>query len=244
MNQYLTVVLIAALPAFGNMIGGLLAELVHITERGLSLALHGAAGVVLAVVGVQLMPRALAAHRPWIVILAFIAGGGLFMLADQGMSIVKGRLPGAESAASSWLIFFGSAVDLFSDGLMIGAGAIIAPSLGLLLALGQIAADIPEGFATMASFKRQAVARRTRLLLSASFVIPVLLGAIIGYGVLLGQPQIVKLALLAFTAGMLITVTVEEIIPEAHKEEKEARLAALVFVGGFALFTMLSAYFE
>jgi ZIP family zinc transporter len=34
---------------------------------------------------------------------------------------------------------------------------------------------------------------------------------------------------------------VEEIVPQAHKAG-EARLATLVFVGGFALFTLLSIY--
>jgi ZIP family zinc transporter len=39
---------------------------------------------------------------------------------------------------------------------------------------------------------------------------------------------------------VLTTVVVEEIVPEAH-ENGEARFAALVFVGGFALFALLSA---
>jgi zinc transporter, ZIP family len=51
------------------------------------------------------------------------------------------------------------------------------------------------------------------------------------------------LAMRAFTAGILVTVVVEEIIPSAH-EEKEARVAALIFVDGFALFTLLSSYFD
>jgi len=38
-----------------------------------------------------------------------------------------------------------------------------------------------------------------------------------------------------------LTVTVEEIIPESHRDV-EARLAALAFIGGFALFALLSSY--
>jgi hypothetical protein len=40
-----------------------------------------------------------------------------------------------------------------------------------------------------------------------------------------------------------MTVVVEEIVPEVH-HGNEARLAAFVLVGGFALFTLLSIYFE
>lgn len=51
------------------------------------------------------------------------------------------------------MIYFGVAIDLFSDGLMIGTGATIATSLGLPLAIDQIPADVPEGFAVIANFR-------------------------------------------------------------------------------------------
>lgn len=89
---------------------------------------------------------------------------------------------------------------------------------------------MPEGFATIATFKRKNVPRRTRLLLSAAFVIPIFLGATLGFWFVRGRAEIVKQVLLAFTAGILITLVIEEIIPEAH-EDGEARVAALVFVG-------------
>lgn len=41
--------------------------------------------------------------------------------------------------------------------------------------------------------------------------------------------------------GVLTTVVVEEIGPEAHANA-EARLATIVFVVGFALFAVISAY--
>jgi ZIP family zinc transporter len=146
-----------------------------------------------------------------------------------------------EEGAGPWAIYFGVAVDLFSDGLMIGTGATISFGLGLLLALGQVSADLPEGFATIAAFKRRGVARRTRLLIAAAFAVPVFLGATIGFWAVRDAPEIVKLAVLAFTAGILLTVVIEEIVPEAHEGE-EARAAALFLVGGFALFTLIAAY--
>ncbi len=39
--------------------GGVFAEIIHVSERSLGLALHIAAGIVLAVVGIELMPEAL-----------------------------------------------------------------------------------------------------------------------------------------------------------------------------------------
>ncbi len=243
MNEYLAALTLAALPAAGNCLGGLLSEAVHVSQRTLSLALHAAAGIVLAVVGIELMPEALAAEPAWVMLLAFVAGGGCFIAIDHVIGLVKTRLVTTSTSAGPWTIYFGVAVDLFSDGVMIGTSSAIAMNLALLLALGQVPADIPEGFATIATCKKQNVSRRLRLLLAASFALPIFLGTTIGYWAVRNQPVIVKLALLAFTAGILLTVVVGEIMPEAH-EDGEAQLAALMLVGGFALFALITTYLE
>lgn len=131
--------------------------------------------------------------------------------------------------------------DLLSDGIMIGTGTVVASALGLVLALGQIPADIPEGFAAIATFKDAGVPRAKRLMFAAGFAIPIFLGVTIGYWLVRGRGELLQASLLAFTGGVLTTVVVEEIVPEAHREGG-ARLAALVMVGGFALFALISAY--
>jgi ZIP family zinc transporter len=135
------------------------------------------------------------------------------------------------------------AIDLFSDGVMIGTGSNIGLALGVLLAIGQVPADLPEGFATIATFKDKGIVRAKRLLLAASFTIPILLGATVGFLAVRGSPEIVKLSLLTFTAGILMAVAVEEMIPEAH-EGGEPKLGPLALVFGFALFALISVYFE
>jgi len=240
MSEWLWALALATMPAMGNFSGGVLAELLPVSRRALSLALHLAAGVVLAVVAVELVPGAMEGGPPWLMIVAFVAGGGFFILVDSAIAIAAART-GRETGAGPWAIFFGVSVDLFSDGIMIGAGSTVSSSLGLLLALGQVPADIPEGFATIATFKRQGLSRRARLLLAASFALPILLGTTVGYWAVRGQPATVKLALLAFTAGVLLTVTVEEIVPESH-QEKDTRLATAALIGGFALFALLASY--
>lgn len=240
-SEFVTVLLLSAMPAVGNMVGGLTAELFRIPEETLSLALHVAAGIIIAVVGIELIPTTLEANPPWLMLLVFVAGGAFSIVIDKGTDYVKARTGEANSEGNAWGIYAGVAVDLFSDGIMIGAGSTVDISLGLLLALGQVPADIPEGFATIATFKSQGMERRTRSFLSLSFAIPIFLGATVGYWLVRGQPAIYKLGLLAFTAGILLTVSIEEIVPEAHRDG-EAQLAAVALVGGFALFTLISVY--
>lgn len=170
MSEYLIVLALAVLPAAGNFAGGLLAEFVPVSDRLLSLALHAAAGVVLAVVGVELMGQVLQAEPPWVPLVAFVAGGGAAVALDAGVDLVRTRFGGDDADASgqkaAWMIYVGVAVDLFSDGILVGTGSTLSLGLGLLLALGQVPADVPEGFATIATFKRQGVPRRRRLLLA------------------------------------------------------------------------------
>jgi ZIP family zinc transporter len=178
-DGYLLALLLAALPALGNFGGGLVAEVTNVSERVLSLALHAALGILLAVIGLELMPEALRVGQPWVPVLAFVVGGAFFLVADQAIHTVEARF-GGRGEAGPWLVFFAVSVDLFSDGLMIGTGALIGSTLALLLALGQVSADIPEGFATVAGFKRQGLPRSKRLLVAAAFVLPIFAGTTIG----------------------------------------------------------------
>jgi ZIP family zinc transporter len=134
---------LAALPALANFAGGGLAEFFRMSSRTLSLSLHLAAGIVLGVIGLELMPRALAATAPWVPLLAFVAGGAVFIGLDRLVAYIQGRLGGAQEQAGALAIYGGVSMDLFSDGVMIGTGTVINPGLGLLLALGQ-KADLPE----------------------------------------------------------------------------------------------------
>jgi ZIP family zinc transporter len=124
---------------------------------------------------------------------------------------------------------------------MVGTGSTVTVSLGLLLALAQVPADIPEGFATIATFREQGMPRGKRLLLAASFALPIFLGVTIGYWDLHGGSEVVKMAMLAFTAGILISIVVEEMVQEAHRSP-ESHWAALALVGGFGLFAIITAY--
>jgi ZIP family zinc transporter len=107
MRQFLIVLGLAALPALGNFAGGVLAEVFHVSARTLSLALHLAAGIVLAVVGLELMPEALEASLPWVPLLAFVTGGGLFIALDRTIHYVQARVGGGQKQAGAMAIFGG-----------------------------------------------------------------------------------------------------------------------------------------
>lgn len=241
MSEFLLVLGLAALPALANVAGGGLAEVVQLSARGVSLALHLAAGIVLAVVGLELMPEALATASPWVPLLAFVAGGVAFILLDRAVGSVHVRFGGGQERPGSLGVFGGVALDLFSDGVMIGTGTVVNPALGLLLALGQMPADVPEGFAAVATMRRAGIPRRRRLLLTASFVLPIFAGAALGYLALRQAPEIVTLSVLALTGGVLTSVVVEEMVTEAHEGDTSS-LGPVFLTAGFALFAAIAVY--
>ncbi len=240
MNEFYLLLILSLLPALGTFAGGAIAEIFHISRKTYSLALHAAAGIILAVISVVLLPEALKTTSPTIIVLAFILGGIFFVCIDNLINFIQGRSANEETT-TAWAIFMGVAIDSFTDGLMIGTGSLINIQFGLFLALGVVLADIPEGFANIAAFKEKKINRNIRIILNLLASLPVLAGALAGYFLINGQPIIIKYAVLAFTAGVLLTVTAEEIIPESHRNG-EARLAALVLVVSFGIFVLLSTY--
>jgi ZIP family zinc transporter len=241
-GDVLIVLGLAALPAAGNFLGGVLAEVFRVSERTLSLALHLAAGIVLAVVGIELMPEALEASLPWVPLLAFVLGGAIFIGLDRAVGYVQARMGGSEKQAGALAIFGGVSMDLFSDGVMIGTATVVNPALGLLLAMGQVPADVPEGFAAVATLRNAGISRKRRILMAAGFAVPILLGAALGFLALREAPEIFTLSVLALTGGALTAVVVEEMVSEAHEGET-SQLGPIFLTAGFALFAAISVYF-
>lgn len=68
MNEFLLIILFSLLPALGTFAGGTIAEFFKISKQTYSLALHAATGIIFAVISVVLIPQALKASTPWIVI--------------------------------------------------------------------------------------------------------------------------------------------------------------------------------
>lgn len=254
MPDLLRVILLALFPAMGNFAGGLLAEMIRTSRRTLSIALHLAAGIVFGVIAIELAPRTIEGLAPWLAVLGFVAGGvafiGLDALIDRFQpSVNKGE--GSQSsgqregrAGGAWTIYAAVAVDLFADGLLIGAGSSLSFELALILALGQVTADIPEGFASIATFRDNGVPRTRRLLLSASFIVPVVAGALVSYLLLRDQPEALQLTALAFIAGMLLVAAAEEIMTEAHEVSPPSRFSSFALVCGFGLFAAVAGYFD
>nr|WP_206203053.1 peptidoglycan-binding protein [Thioalkalivibrio sp. XN8] len=237
------VLLVALLPAAGNFLGGMIADTTRAPPRVLNWALHAAAGIIIAIVAVELVPAARGVLAGWWIALAFVAGGGAYIAVNSAVKRLQSS-SAADERRRMWMIYAAIAVDLVSDGIMIGTGAAVSLQLAVVLAAGQVLADVPEGYAAMANFRDKGVPRKTRILLSASFFIFVLGATLVAYLLLRHAPDSWQAAGLVFAGALLLVAAVEDMLEEAHETREDTRGSVLAFVGGFALFVLVSAGLE
>ena len=229
------------LPVLGSLIGVGLAEWREPPAWIVGGALHAAAGLATAVAAVELVPRAIERVEAWILAFALVAGSlGSLIVAKISRSIGK-RLPHKRMRATTVGAYVAIGIDLLTDGLMTGSGGAVAASLGVLLALSQVVGNLPGGFAIAANFRVAAIPRARRLALLAAYPLLPPLGAALGYVALRNAGAVATGIALAFLAGLLLTATIEEIVPEADAPGAPRRVSSPAFAVGFATLLILSA---
>ncbi|WP_425409838.1 ZIP family metal transporter [Hyphococcus sp.] len=240
MSDFFVVVAYALLPALGNLAGGLLAETMRTPRWVIGAALHGAAGIAIALISIDLMPRILLNVPMWGIALAFLGGAATSFFLARGVAAIRGEASG--SGFRAWMVYAAIGADLMSDGAMTGAGSAVALNLGLLLAAAQSIANIPGGFAAAANLRSHGVPRQRRILTSLAMFAPVLLSAAAGFIFLQGTSEIIKSAVLAYIVGLLLLATVEDMIPEGDAPRPPRWSSTLAFALGFAGLSLSSRY--
>ena len=235
---FLTVAGLALLPALGMVIGTIAAEWREVSKSSMGAVLHGAAGVAVAVVSVELMPRIIDDIAPLLLVAAFAIG------AVASVALVRGvrRAVGAGDAGR-WMVYAAVAVDLLGDGLMIGIGSAVSSGLGLMLGLSHMVANVPGGFVAVANLRAKGVGRAVRLAAAASLFVPVAIGAAAGFWLLRDQSAQLQNAALALVVGLLLLATIEDLVPQADEPQTRRWITTASFAAGFIFFALLSLYF-
>lgn len=237
MNEFMRVMAFAALPAFGNIGGVLLAEVMKPPRWVNGALLHGAAGIAIAIVSVELMPRAMDSVAMWGISIAFVVGA----IASLGLAkAVNGFSERAGGTTSAWMVYAAIMADLISDGLITGAGSAASLELGVFLAGAQLIANLPGGFAASANLRKREVPRTTRLVAGALITLPIFLSAALGYLLLRGAPPETQGICLAAIAGLLVAATLEDLVPEGDAPRPPRWSSTLALAIGFAAIAGIS----
>ncbi len=229
----------ATLPAIGIIIGSLLAESIRTPKWLIGASLHATAGIAIALVSIDLMPRMLGTTPMWLIIAAFLVGASVSIVIASCWGSLRYRNQTGNIGA--WMVGMAVATDLVSDGLMVGAGTAIGAPLGFLFAATQSIANIPGGFAATANLRDDGVPKLTRQALSFFMLLPAALSATVGYFGLRTADSMVHGIVLAVCVGVLLLATIEDVIPQGDEPNPPRWVSTFAFALGFAGLAALSS---
>ncbi|MFJ8254937.1 ZIP family metal transporter [Streptomyces sp. NPDC094466] len=216
-----------------TLAGGWVAQ--RVTDRR-HLVLGLAGGLMLGVVGLDLLPEAIeAAGTPVFgvpaALLLFVGGFLAAHLVERllaGRQVAHGasggRVPQVGLTAAAAMV-----VHSLMDGIALGAAFQVSDSMGVAVALAVISHDFADGFNTYTLTSLYGNARRKALLMLFAAAAAPVVGA--ATTLLFTLPEELLGGYLGFFGGALLYLAAAEILPEAHHTHP-ARSTLLCTIGG------------
>ena len=212
------------------------------TDRVMAHLVSFAAGVMLAVAFLDILPEALkgAATDFQPPLLAALLGVVLFFFLERFVLWFHHHDEPHGPKPSAVLILVGDGFHNFIDGVAIAATFMITPGLGLITTLAIAAHEIPQEIADLGVLLHGGMRPGRALWTNFISGLTALLGAVLGYFFLARLQSLLPL-FLSFTAGMFIYIACSDLIPDLHTEFKEEKrwIHSIPFILGIGLLWVL-----
>lgn len=239
------VLLYSALAGLATVLGGLFVILFRKPhERLVAFLLSLAAGVMLAVVSVDLLPSALEQGTPLGTVCGFAFGVLLLASFDNWLSRRRShrrrsstKNKQADYVRMGLLVALGIALHDLPEGLAIGAGFAATHDLGASLAIAIGLHNIPEGIGMSAPLLMGGWKPWRIILLCLAVALVTPLGTLLSLVLLRVSPRFIALCL-AFAAGAMVFVVADELIPVSHQTSR--LLTAVGLTVGFSLMLLIA----
>jgi zinc transporter, ZIP family len=218
----------------------------HPSERLLDVLLGFTAGVMLAATAFSLLVPSIERGSLAEVLAGFALGGACIGLIDRvvphvHLRFVEGRRD-EKARERGVLLLLAMTIHNLPEGLAVGvAFAAGGTDLGVPVALAIGIQNVPEGFAAAAPLLETGTAPRTAAGLAALTGVVEPLAAFAAFGAIDLATSLLSAAL-AFAAGAMLYVVVDELIPESQARGYEQDATVAFFVG-FALMLALDNAF-
>ncbi|HAN79447.1 MAG TPA: transporter [Bacteroidales bacterium] len=235
------------IPLAAMLAGAVAAVLFSISNKIRSLILHLAAGVVFAVVSIELLPIVVSKNNLVGTSVGFFAGLGLMLLIkhfshkaeEKHKAALKSNAGTVLKSLIPWALLIGIGVDIFIDGILLGVGFAAGQSEGMLLCIALSLEILVLGIVVATELKNEQLKKRKIIylvaILSSSFVVGAFVGSIMLS--ILSENSITYV--LAFGLSALMYLVTEELLVEAH-EHKDTPLNTAVFFIGFFIFLIVA----
>jgi ZIP family zinc transporter len=234
------------LPGLATGIGGLaVLAIPDPGDRLLATLLGFTGGIMLAAAMFSLLVPALELGSLVEVLAGFAVGAGTIAVFDALIPHAHARFaerPQSKAGSRSLLLLVALTIHNVPEGLAVGvAFAAGGSDLGLPVAIAIGVQNVPEGFAAAAPLLEAGVRRGTAVGIAVATGLVEPPAALFGYGVAGISEAILPLGL-AFAAGAMVYVVVDELVPESHSRGFE-RYATFGVIAGFAVMMALDNAF-
>lgn len=228
--------LFACVPALAAALGAVAAVVRPPGPRVTSALQHLAAGVVFAVVAVELLPDIIRVHDPFEIGWTFAAGVACMLGVEWlGARVAASRGGGRRT---SLVELVGIGVDMLLDGILIGIAFAVGVGQGRLLAIALGLEFLSLGLSIAAGLAGRGAGRLFAVLVPSALALLVIAGAVVGDTVLDSASQRTMAGVLSFGSAALLYLVTEDLLVEAHEAPHTVAATVLFFAGflGILLF--------
>ena len=213
------VILIVIISVLGPILGSLIGVLKRPTLAYMCNMLCFAAGVMLGISFLELIPESIHISSVGVCVGGLITGSLVMYGVDRIIPHIHPELCSQEQGCNlqrtSVYLILGIFLHNFPEGMAIAIGSVTEIKVSLVIALAIAIHNIPEGICTSAPFYLTTGKRLKSFLVSSSTAVPILIGYLLAR-YLFGHitPMVIGF-IIGATAGLMIYITVDEIIPNS-----------------------------
>jgi zinc transporter, ZIP family len=245
----ITAALYGLLASSGLLVGALIGMLTTPPRQLVAAVTAFGSGVLVSALSFDLMGEAFALGDPAFVIVGFLVGALLFVLADVVLERIAARAAQQEeqtgdardvapAATAGVALLIGAILDGISENTAIGISLAADPSLGLVLLAAVFLGNVPESLGSAVGMRHAGRSRRHIVTVWGSAALTCSLATVAGYALLGGLSANLTGALLALAAGGILAMLADTMMPEAF--EDGGPVIAMATAGGFACAFLLS----
>lgn len=173
----------------------------------------------------------------WLILFTGFLIGGIFLFFGDKMFSYYSN--GNNKHKRSFMIFLSITLHNIPEGLVLGVAFASIPFTkneiaaflsAIILTIGIATQNFPEGSAISLPLHRDGFSKRISFILGSLSAIVEPIFAIVG-AILILKIQMILPFIMSFTAGAMIFVTLEELIPETQKNKRKALMSLLIMFG-------------
>ena len=242
MDAVLMAVGLSLLAGLGTGFGGLIAVVRKPGQRVAGLLMGLAAGVMITLSFLELVDEAWQASGYLVTTLGFAGGALLMFLVDSLAPHIRfaeeeRKASDARLLKTGLLVAIGISIHNVPEGMAVGAGYMHLPEFGVFIALAIALHNIPEGIATALPLYEGGVAKwkAFRIALFSGLVEPI--GALVAALLLVSFTGLIPPAL-AFAAGVMVFITLDELVPAAREFGHQHFTAVGIILGAVLVFLL------